>query len=596
MIKIIRFDQKTEWDSIVVSFKCHDVYYLHGYVDAFKVHGDGAPILIYYESQSLRGIYVAMVRDLSSLPWAGSIIVLGEWYDISSPYGYGGWLFEGDVTEENLTSFYKEYRTYMLVHHYVCNFVRYSPVLENADMMKPFGVVTDLGKTIAIDLSSKEIIWKNITSKNRNMIRKAMKNEVVIEHSIPTQHLMATFKRIYDETMRQDDAIEYYFFDDAFYQSIIDNLGDNTEVFYAVKDGVIIAVSIILLENGLMHYHLSGTDSNYRKLAPTNLLLYEAALWGHEMGYKAFHLGGGLGSGEDNLYKFKASFNRESKCQFSIGKEIFNNEMYLQLVNWREQCGMDFDKSSSFFPIYRQGFENLNENVATMNVTEKPKTIEVRVKSKKIAIYGAGGLGREVAGGIQRINNAGRENWELVGFYDDGIPAGTEVSHYGTVLGGMQELNELNEPIALAIAVGSPNSRKLIHERITNPQIYFPNLIAPSFRILDSKTFTIGQGNIIQDNCSVTCDVEIGDYNVFNGSNALGHDVRVGDYNVMMPGVRLSGEVTVGDCNLLGVDSVVLQKIKIGSHVTLGAGSVLMTKPKDNGTYIGVPAKKFNYE
>lgn len=596
MIKIIQYQQKTEWDRIVVSFERHDVYYLHGYVDAFMLHGDGVPILVYYESPSLRGMYVAMVRDLSSLPCAGSIISAGEWYDMSSPYGYGGWLFQGDASDDNLKVFYKEYRTFMLVHHYVSNFVRYSPVLANAEAMKQFGVVTDLGRTISIDLKSKEVIWKNITSKCRNMIRKAIKNDVVIEHGKPTQHLMATFKRIYDDTMRHDDAIDYYFFDGSFYQSIIDNFTDNTEVFYALKDGEIIAVSIILYGNGQMHYHLSGTDSAYRKLAPTNLLLYEAALWGHEMGFKSFHLGGGLGSGEDNLYKFKKSFNRDCKCQFSIGKEIFNNEMYLQLVNWREQHGMDFDKTSSFFPVYRQGFENLNENVAIMTETNKPNAQETGLKKRRIAIYGAGGLGREVAGGIQRINNAGREQWELVGFYDDGLEKGTQVSHYGTVLGGMDDLNALQEPMALAIAVGSPDSRKLIHERITNDNIFFPNLIAPSFRILDPKTFKIGQGNIIQDNCSVTCDVELGDYNVLNGSNALGHDVRVGSFNVMMPGVRLSGEVKVGDCNLLGVDGVVLQKIKIGNHITLGAGSVLMTKPKDGATYIGVPAKRFNYE
>ncbi|MBQ3730237.1 MAG: serine acetyltransferase [Muribaculaceae bacterium] len=215
---------------------------------------------------------------------------------------------------------------------------------------------------------------------------------------------------------------------------------------------------------------------------------------------------------------------------------------------------------------------------------------------QKIAIYGAGGLGREVAGGIQRINNAGAGNWELVGFYDDGIQKGTKISHYGTVLGGMDELSAINEPIALTIAVGSPEIRKKILDRITNTNISFPNIIAPSFRVLDPKTFKIGKGNIIQDNCSVTCDVEIGDYNVLNGSNALGHDVTVRDFNVLMPGVRLSGDVKVGCCNLLGVDSVVLQKVKIGDNVTLGAGSVLMTKPKDGGTYIGVPAKKFNYE
>ena len=34
----------------------------------------------------------------------------------------------------------------------------------------------------------------------------------------------------------------------------------------------------------------------------------------------------------------------------------------------------------------------------------------------------------------------------------------------------------------------------------------------------------------------------------------------------------------------------------VGDNVTLGAGSVLMTKPKDGFTYIGVPAKKFDFE
>ena len=218
------------------------------------------------------------------------------------------------------------------------------------------------------------------------------------------------------------------------------------------------------------------------------------------------------------------------------------------------------------------------------------------IAQRRIAIYGAGGLGREVAGGIKRINASRGEKWDMVGFYDDSKAVGTPVSHYGKVLGGMSDLNAVNEPLALAIAVGDPVSRKQIYERINNPNITFPNLVAPSFKVLDDKTFTMGHGNIIQDGCSATCDVVVGSFNVLNGSNVLGHDVTVGDFNVLMPGVRLSGSVRMGDCNLMGVDSVVLQRVPIGNHVTLGAGSVLMTKPKDGMTYIGVPAKKFDFK
>lgn len=215
---------------------------------------------------------------------------------------------------------------------------------------------------------------------------------------------------------------------------------------------------------------------------------------------------------------------------------------------------------------------------------------------KRIAVYGAGGFGREVAGGIRRINRENDEQWELVGFFDDNKPVGTQISHYGKVLGGLSELNAQTEPLAIALAIGDPGARMKIQKGIINPNIFFPNLIAPSFRILDPQTFKIGEGNIIQDGCSATCDVAIGSFNVLNGSNVLGHDVEVGDYNVMMPGVRLSGEVKVGNGNMFGVDSVVLQRIKVGNDVTLGAGSVLMTKPKDGLTYIGVPAKKFDFK
>lgn len=265
------------------------------------------------------------------------------------------------------------------------------------------------------------------------------------------------------------------------------------------------------------------------------------------------------------------------------------------IINWAQ--GKDFDVKQ-LIPTYGLTFAKCDylvnmtpqSDIAGNNIGNPASSL------KKIAIYGAGGLGREVAGGIHRINRIDGEQWDMVGFFDDNKEVGEPISHYGRILGGIESLNAVEEPLALAIAVGSPQIRKQIRERITNPNIYFPNLIAPSFKVLDLQTFKMGQGNIIQDSCSATCDVTIGDFNVFNGANVMGHDVVIGNYNVFMPSVHLSGAVEVGDCNLLGVDSVVLQKVKIGNDVTLGAGSVLMAKPKDGNTYIGVPAKKFDFK
>lgn len=342
MIKLYNLDDVKTWDETVKSFAEWDVYYLSGYVKAFYLHGDGEPFLLYYEDNGLRAIYVYMRRN-TSLPGV---------YDSVTPYGYGGVLFEGETSEDNLKAFWKAYIAKMQEEQIVDNFVRYHPVLKNAVPMKAISNVIDLGKTIAFDLTSPDVIWENIISKNRNMIRKAEKNGIEIFHGKDLS-LFQDFHRIYNATMDRDQAEEYYYFGDAFYESIHKDLHDNYEMFYAMLNGEIIAMSIMLFANKQMHYHLSGSMIEYRNLAPSNLLLYKAALWGCEQGFKTFHLGGGVGSGEDNLYKFKAAFNRNSDYQFSIGKQIFDQEKYDELVSLRKESNPDFDGSSHYFPLYR---------------------------------------------------------------------------------------------------------------------------------------------------------------------------------------------------------------------------------------------------
>jgi len=342
MIKRYTIAEAEEWDKIVRTFPNHDIYYFSGYVRAFSIHGDGEGEMLYYKQNQMRAIYVYMKRSTA----------LQGWYDTITPYGYGGVLFDGNYSPEELLLFNEEFRHYMYSQHIVDNFVRFHPILGNAEPMKAISHVIDLGHTIAMDLQSPEIIWKNIISKNRNMIRKAQKNGIEIHHGQDIS-LFADFQRIYNATMDRDHAERYYYFSDAFYQSIHRDLKDHYQMFYATYQGQIIAMSIILYANRKMHYHLSGSVDAYRHLAPTNLLLYEAAMWGYDQGFSLFHLGGGVGSGEDNLYKFKAAFAPHSTYQFAIGKDIYEPECYQSLVRERAERDPHFDPNSHFFPLYR---------------------------------------------------------------------------------------------------------------------------------------------------------------------------------------------------------------------------------------------------
>lgn len=212
---------------------------------------------------------------------------------------------------------------------------------------------------------------------------------------------------------------------------------------------------------------------------------------------------------------------------------------------------------------------------------------------KKIAIYGAGGFGREVACLINKINEKSPQ-WKLVGFFDDGIEKGSE-NEYGVVLGGMKELNEYPESLSIAIAIALPKIKEKIHNRITNPKIEFPNIVSPDIDLLDVNNMSLGKGNIICRGCWLSCNVHLGDFNIFNVNITIGHDTIIGNYNSFMPSVNLSGEVEIENRNYFGVGAIVLQQLKIGNDVTVGANSLILRKTKDGMTYIGSPATIIKY-
>lgn len=211
---------------------------------------------------------------------------------------------------------------------------------------------------------------------------------------------------------------------------------------------------------------------------------------------------------------------------------------------------------------------------------------------KDIAIYGAGGFGREIACLIRMINDVQPE-WNLIGYFDDGLAKGTS-NEYGEVLGDLSTLNGYKTPISIVLAIGNPSVARKVVESITNPLVEFPTLCSPDTVVFDNDNFKIGKGNVITIGCSFSCNVQIGDFNVFNSFIAVGHDTKIGDFNSMMTAVKIAGECNIGDENYFGSSSVVLQQIKIGNRTTIGANSTVMRKTKDGETYIGTPAMKVN--
>ncbi|MBM7702308.1 GNAT family N-acetyltransferase [Metabacillus iocasae] len=350
-MSVIHFEEIEKWDKIAKSFSNFDVYYLSDYVKAFKSHGDGEPALFYYEDQNIRAMNVVMKRDISLDKRFTGKIPPNTYFDISTPYGYGGFLIEGRITEDSLRNLNNKYIYLCEKQGIVCEFVRFHPVLNNVEDLKGIYDISTRGKTITVNLYSRDRVWDNFTSKNRNMIRKAKKSGVEIYWGRDPK-LFDQFITLYNATMDKDNAKDYYYFKKDFYDSILNDLKYNSIIFYGIYEGKIISMSMILYSNEQLHYHLSASDREYQYLAPTNLLLFEVACWGCMNGFKTFHLGGGLGSKEDSLFNFKKVFNKNSDSHFSMGRKIFNQEKYDELIKIRNSNKL-YTLENDFFPKYR---------------------------------------------------------------------------------------------------------------------------------------------------------------------------------------------------------------------------------------------------
>jgi sugar O-acyltransferase (sialic acid O-acetyltransferase NeuD family) len=211
---------------------------------------------------------------------------------------------------------------------------------------------------------------------------------------------------------------------------------------------------------------------------------------------------------------------------------------------------------------------------------------------KKIAVFGAGGFGREVKMLIDQVNDRGA-TYEFVGFFDDSEPKGKMINGY-PVLGGRKELNEYPEELCIAYAVGNPATKKKIVDSLTNSKISTPTLVHPSVYI-GKDDVAIGEGCIICAGCIITVNIRIGNFVILNLGCTVGHDTVIEDHASFMPSVNISGEVVIREGVYAGTGAKIINQLEIGAYTIIGAGAVVSKTLPEYCTAVGIPAKPIKF-
>jgi hypothetical protein len=122
----------------------------------------------------------------------------------------------------------------------------------------------------------------------------------------------------------------------------------DTIILASKLDGEWTGAAMFTVCNGIMQYHLGGIVESYMSFSPLKLLIDEARKIANSRKCTYFHLGGGLGGRDDNLFVFKSRMTT-LRYKFKVWQWIVDENHY-QILSQNK-------KKSEFFPLYRKSNE-----------------------------------------------------------------------------------------------------------------------------------------------------------------------------------------------------------------------------------------------
>ncbi|NMP16520.1 GNAT family N-acetyltransferase [Thalassotalea sp. Y01] len=332
MHKVIGITSKSGWDKYISRASRADIYHTYEYHQVHASLDGGKPTLWVSEVGEQ---FIALPLLERNIPHVKSL------KDFTSVYGYPGLITNTNNTS-TFTSLFDALVRGLNNQGYISIFSRMNSFTVPEEYLDQ--VCTIHGETVNVDLlASESTQTKAYRTNHRRDIKKLERNHFVCEF-VEINDCLNEFIDVYNSTMASLKASNYYLFPREYYLNLFRALNKHVKLVKVHLNNEVACMGIFFFYEGTIQYHLGGTASNYYKFAPTKLMFEYIRKYGNVKGYERFHLGGGLGGGNDNLFNFKKGFSKDIK-KFYLLKQVLNERKYEELSLGK--------KSEHFFPLYR---------------------------------------------------------------------------------------------------------------------------------------------------------------------------------------------------------------------------------------------------
>ena len=300
MFDVFESNNATEWNNLVATSHYASAYHLWEYGETLsQTYGYKKHYLVSKLDNEIAGVFPLI--HVQSILFGNRLISL--------PFcEYGGILLrlglrpeEANQAVKSLTDVTNEFARSIGAEYIE---VREPLVLRNAFRVSgytEFQVYT----TFRIDLTrGTKQLWSGLRQNTRRAVRKAVKSGLVVENAKESEQLKAYYD-LYLQTQKRLGSPPHYY---KLFENLFDAFSPSGKmrILLAKHQGKPIAGIIVFSYENTIIYWNNVTDAKYRRLNPTNLLLWNTIEWGVENGYHVMDMG--RTRKDTTIYYFKSGW------------------------------------------------------------------------------------------------------------------------------------------------------------------------------------------------------------------------------------------------------------------------------------------------
>ncbi len=200
---------------------------------------------------------------------------------------------------------------------------------------------------------------------------------------------------------------------------------------------------------------------------------------------------------------------------------------------------------------------------------------------KKLVILGAGGHGK-VAADIAFL-----QNYTDVVFLDDNISK--RECNSCKIVGSTCEYLRFSQ-CDFFVAIGNANARMEIQNKLEDSGLKVVSLIHPKAVI--STSAHVQNGTVVMPGAVINADAHVGRGCIINTCASVDHECVIGEFSHVSVGAHLAGNVKTGPQVLIAAGATVINNVSICTGTIIAAGAVVVGDVLEQGTYMGIPAKR----